>query len=108
MKLRFLKTRQFVVARLVKLLREEHGSPPPITLEQAYRIAIKYLGEQMRGRLKLTSIPPANIYNRDRLKGAWVVRVPSCGPVSTGGVGRIICISRKAGEIIYDGSDGGE
>lgn len=105
---RFTKTDPLVVARLIKFMREKYGIPPLITLEQAYQIAIRYLGEQMQGRIKLTSTLPANIYNREQLKGAWVVRVPSQGPMFVLGAGRIICISRNTGKILYDGSDGEE
>jgi hypothetical protein len=110
---KYTVTNQMLVKRGVKLLRAQYGIPPrfglEINLEQAYRIAIKYLGEQMRGRIKLASlVPMMNIYDRDRLKSSWVVRVPSPLGQSMTGPGRIICISRKTGKILYDGSDGGE
>lgn len=130
LKLKYGKIRPFIVKLLVKKLRESQpprygekdqnsdsmttqgsttdGSPQLITSGQAFNIAINYLGEQIRGRFEISTSLPANIYNRERLKGSWVVRVPSCGLVSTLGAGRIICISRKTGEILYDGSDGGE
>ena len=78
------------------------------TREKAMEIAIKYLGTQHEGSLEIDNTLPttACIYGVERLKNSWVINIPSWTPHV--GEGRIICISKKTGEITYDGSDGGE
>jgi hypothetical protein len=78
--------------------------------ESAYEIAVKYLGEQVRGKIEVSeNLPQGVIYGRDSLQNSWVVHVPRDRITSMrSGMSRIICISKTNGKIVYDGSDGGE
>jgi hypothetical protein len=76
--------------------------------EEARKIAIRYLGEQYLGSLAFHDALPdyAHIYTNVPLEDLWFVPVPS-NTYKVGG-GRLVCISRKTGQIVYDGPDGGE
>jgi len=92
---------------MIRFLKQKCGISSLITRKQAYDIAIKYLGEQMRGQIEVIKDLPGNHYG-NRLLDSWVVRVPQKGPTITTGAGRFICIAKSTGEIVYDGSDGAE
>ena len=73
--------------------------------EEVIEIAVKYLGEHLRGQLEMTKELPDNIYRGEKFKNIWVIHVPEFTRI---GAGRIICVSENDGRVIYDGSDGGE
>ena len=82
---------------------------PVWTKEEALEIAIKHLGEEYREKIKVTDKLPRsrNIYmaNTTGLKHCWVIHVPY--PISTTiGLGRVVCICKKSGRIIFDGMAG--
>lgn len=83
-----------------------------LTRGEALQVAIKYLGEQYLGLLSVSDIDDklpeyAAIYSSDGFKNCWVICVPAL-PHESGrvGGGRVICISKDTGKILYDGSDG--
>ncbi len=82
------------------------------TLANTYVAVYKYLGEQYLRLLSVSDIDDklpehAIIYRRNNLDNCWVIHVPKFPhePLHIG-QGRIICISKDAGKILYDGSDG--
>jgi hypothetical protein len=82
---------------------------PVWTKEEALEIAVKHLGEEYRDKIKITDMLPRsrNIHMAyaEGLKHCWVAHVPY--PVSTTiGLGRIVCICKKSGKIIFDGMAG--
>ena len=82
---------------------------PVWTKEEAVEIAIKYLGEEYRDKIKVTDKLPRsrNIHmaHIEGLKHCWVIHVPY--PASTTvDLGRVICICKKSGKIIFDGMAG--
>ncbi len=83
-----------------------------ISRQEALKAALIYLGQQYKGMLKvIDSLPDiySGIYRAKDLKDSWVLKVPKLShEPQTVGRGRIICISKETGQIIYDGSDGGE
>lgn len=83
-----------------------------ITREEALQAAIKYLGDQYLGLLSVSDIDDklpeyVVIYSSDGFNNSWIICVPAL-PHESGrlGGGRIICISKDTGKILYDGSDG--
>jgi len=82
---------------------------PVWTREEALEIAIKHLGEEYRDKIKVTDKLPRsrNIHMAHTmgLKQCWVIHVPY--PASTTvGLGRVICVCKKSGNIIFDGMAG--
>jgi hypothetical protein len=81
---------------------------PVWTKEEALEIAVKYLGEQYRDKIKVTDTLPRsyNIYmaRAGELKSCWIIHVPF--PIQGVGPGRIVCISKKNGNIVFDGMAG--
>ena len=82
---------------------------PVWTREEAVEIAIRYLGEEYRDKIRVTDKLPRsrNIHMAytEGLKQCWVIHVPY--PASTTiGLGRVICICKKSGKIVFDGMAG--
>lgn len=83
-----------------------------LTREEALQVAIKYLGEQYLKLLSVSDIDDklpeyAAIYRRKEINNCWIICVPAL-PHESGRLdgGRVICISKDTGKILYDGSDG--
>ncbi len=76
--------------------------------EKARIIAVKYLKMQHAESLSIEDTLPkyAHIYTNVPLKDLWFIPVPGDG--TSIGCGRMICISKETGQIVYDGPDGGE
>jgi len=80
------------------------------TKEKALEVAIKYLGEQCRGRIEiedgLSDEYKHYVYGYEnlRLDKCWVVYVPPDTPEI--GASRYICISKATCEIVFDGKVG--
>jgi hypothetical protein len=79
---------------------------PVWTREEALEIAIEHLGEEYRDKIKVTDNLPRsrNIHmaHTKGLKRCWVIHVPYPASITVG-LGRVICICKKSGKIIFDG-----
>ena len=50
---------------------------------------------------KLSDYDSSCMYNAEGFKHCWVIHVPSPRPMV--GAGRVLCISKKNGKIVFDG-----
>ncbi len=73
-----------------------------ISREEAYKIAIQYLGEQMLGKIKIDEKVPDGVYLTEENFDAWVVHVPQMGRALSVGATRVLCISKISGKIVRD------
>ena len=74
--------------------------------EKALDIAIKFLGEQLREKLKIVDELPSGIYwgDREEYQNCWIIWVPS--GMNIVGASRYILISKSTGKVVLDGKFG--
>ena len=81
-----------------------------ITSDEAFSNVKEHLGAQVKGPLSESETKMLTGWNASQCRQmCWVFRIEqnTTRPSMLGG-GRIICVSKETGEIVYDGSDGGE
>ena len=80
-----------------------------ITSDEAFKNVKEHLGSQVKGPLSESETMMLSGWNASKCREmCWVFRINrAASPMMLGG-GRIICVSKETGEIVYDGSDGGE
>ncbi len=89
------------------MFKNEQGKNPfkePITREQAYALAIVYLGTQMLRWITVTEVRPDTLTTSE----CWYVQVPDRESMNRldGPGPRYIAISKETGDIVYDGRIG--
>lgn len=70
--------------------------------EKALEIAVQYLADQIHGQLSFIDNPPVGVYGNEEITDCWCILV-SDTHIQHIGAGRVICISKHTGDIIFDG-----
>lgn len=80
-----------------------------ISSDDAFENVKEHLGAQVKGPLSESEIKTLSGWNVSPCRQmCWVFRIGQAKRPSMLGGGRIICVSKETGEVVYDGSDGGE